>query len=193
MVGWAFMVARVPLYPQAFRKLNHESKVMHGCQPQEKAVVDLEEMMEICHRIARAAQAVAELGNRSIILGSLVIINVQVRKPLFCRTGCGQRIRRCEHIESRVTRIPRRHGAIEEIIANPGTIHDIRRVADTKRVHRQLWRDELPGIRDNIGEQLPLVIQGPAPEAKAIETDLQERIRALLAQLAQAATLDDAK
>src|SRR6266851_8697014 len=166
---------------------------MHGREPQKEAIVDLEDMMEIRHRIARAAQAVAKLGNRSIILGSLVIINVQIRKPLFCRTGCRQKIRRCEHIESRVARIPRRHGAIEEIIANPGAIYNIRRVADTKRVHKQLWRDEFPGIRDNIGEQLPLVIQRPAPEAKAIETDLQERIRALLAQLAQAAALDDAK
>src|SRR5712692_7640252 len=153
---------------------------MHGREPQKEAIVDLEEMMEVRHRIARAAQAVAKLGNRSIILGSLVIINVQIRKPLFCRTGCRQSI-------------PRRHGAIEEIIANPGAIYNIRRVADTKRVHKQLWRDEFPGIRDNIGEQLPLVIQRPAPEAKAIETDLQERIRALLAQLAQAAALDDAK
>ena len=166
---------------------------MHGCEPQKETIVDLEEMMEIRHRIARAAQAVAKLGNRSIILGSLVIINVQIRKPLFCRTGCRQRIRRREYIESRVARIPRRHRAIKEIIANPGAIYNIRRVADTKRVHRQLWRDEFPGIRDNIGEQLPLVIQRPAPEAKAIETGLQERIRALLAQLAQAAALDDAK
>src|SRR5260370_37417790 len=116
-----------------------------------------------------------------------------MRKPLFCRTGCTQSTRRCEYIESRVARIPRRHGTIEEIIANPGAIYDIRRVADTKRVHKQLWRDQFPGIRDNIGEQLPLVIQRPAPEAKAIETHLQERIPALLAQLSQTAALDDAK
>src|SRR5258708_30791755 len=166
---------------------------MDGREPQKEAIVDLEEMMEIRYRIARAAQAVAKLGNRPIILGSLVIINVQIRKPLFCRTRCGQSIRRCEYIESRVARIPRRHSTIEEIIANPGAIYDIRRVADTKRVHKQLWRDQFPGIRYNIGEQLPLVIHRPAPQATAIKTHLQDHIRALLAQLAQAAALDDAK
>src|SRR5258708_21572376 len=99
---------------------------MHGREPQKEAIADLEEIMEIRHRIARAAQAVAKLGNRSIILGSLVIINVQIRKPLFCRTGCRQSIRRCEYIESRVARIPRRHGTIEEIIANPGSLSNLR-------------------------------------------------------------------
>src|SRR5260370_23154595 len=128
---------------------------MHGREPQKEAIVDLEEMMEVRHRIARAAQAVAKLGNRSIILGSLVIINVQIRKPLFCRTGCRQKSRCCEDIESRVARIPRRHGAIEEIRANPGAIYDIRRGADTKRVHRKVWRDGWPCMRVHFEEQLP--------------------------------------
>src|ERR1051326_360034 len=65
-------------FPQALGQLCHEAQVMHGCQPQKKAIVDFEQVVQVANRVAAAAEAVAIGRDRAVLLDDLVVVDIEI-------------------------------------------------------------------------------------------------------------------
>src|SRR5579863_10287655 len=76
-------------FPQTLGQLGHEAQVMDGCQSQEKAIVNFEQVVQVAHRVAAAAEAVAIGRDRAVLLDNFVVIDVEILKPLFVGAGRG--------------------------------------------------------------------------------------------------------
>ncbi len=64
-------------------------------------------------------------------------------------------------------------------------------MADAEGVHGKLRRDDLTGVTDDLAEQLVVLIKGPAAKTKTVKTDLEQGIRAALAQIFKATALNN--
>ena len=69
--------------------MRHEAQVVDGRQPQKKAVVDFEKMVQIGYRVAAATEAIAPGRDGDVLLNDFVVIDIEVLKPLLAGAGRG--------------------------------------------------------------------------------------------------------
>ena len=95
-------------------------------------------MPQVADRIALTYRTVTILHDRPVTSDVFFIIDIDVLQPFFAEVR-GIRI---EGIQSPVTCIPCRHGAVKNFVPEIKTAGDIFRMADAKRMDRKFPRDQ---------------------------------------------------
>ena len=71
-----------PWFPQVLHQHRHKAQVVHRRQPEVKCIVDLEEMVQVGQRVARAGRAIAKGRHGRSRLDVLVVAGVNIGKPV---------------------------------------------------------------------------------------------------------------
>ena len=92
-----------------------------------------------------------------------------------------------------MSRVPRGHGAVEQLVTHSVTSRYAFWKADTQGVDGKFTGNDRPCVFEYVSQQARVLVQRPATEAKAVKANFEQTLGTPLAQVELAATLDDAE
>src|SRR5690242_11054156 len=123
-------------------------------------------MMQVAQRITGTAEAIAKARYRLVSLDILIVVDIHIGQPLIRQSTFSRK-----GIQASMASVSRGHCAIKDAVAHVCTLDHISGMPYAERVHGKLRWNQFASIGNDIGEQVALIVKGPAAIAETIKAN----------------------